>query len=94
VTSFTGVGNLFPMDPVSQFARFSKVDVPGALVSERQVREQTWCMIEDADGWWEVFYYEHGSRTETLGRAHSRTAALRLLGGRLLYSDILNRKPD
>ncbi|MBB5914678.1 hypothetical protein BJY24_003545 [Nocardia transvalensis] len=90
----TSFANLFPQDPISQLARFSKVDVPGALVSEGRVREQTWCLIQAPDGWWDVFYYERGSRTETLGRAETRTAALRLLGGRLLYTDILNRAPD
>ncbi|WP_019928939.1 hypothetical protein [Nocardia sp. BMG111209] len=81
-----------PQDPVSQFATFSKVDVPGRLISENAVREQSWCILRAADGWYEVFYYEHGSRTEKLGRAATRTAALRLLGGRLLHADILNRR--
>lgn len=83
--------SLFPQDPVSQLGRFSKVGVPEGLVSEGAIRENSWCIIQADDGWWEVFYYEHGSRTTNLGRAQSRLAALRLLGGRLLYTDILNR---
>lgn len=86
----TGSG-LFPQDPTSQLARFSKVATPNSLVSEGRLREQAWCIIEAEDGWWEVFYYERGCRTQNLGRANSRLAALRLLGGRMLVTDILNR---
>ncbi|MGI5219916.1 hypothetical protein [Nocardia sp. CA-290969] len=83
--------NLFAQDPVSQLGQFSKVGVPEGLISEGALRENSWCMIQAEDGWWDVFYYEHGSRTTNLGRAASRLAALRLLGGRFLYTDILNR---
>jgi hypothetical protein len=83
---------LHPQDPVSQLAICSKVDVPGRLVTENAVREQNWCILRAPDGWYEVFYYEHGARSEKLGRAATRTAALRLLGGRLLHADILNRR--
>jgi hypothetical protein len=86
-------GGLFAQDPVSQLSWFSKVGAPPSLISEGRAKEQSWCFIEGADGWWEVFFYERGSRTEDLGRADSRLAALRLLGGRLLYTDILNRVP-
>ncbi|MFE3446698.1 hypothetical protein ACFXNW_27025 [Nocardia sp. NPDC059180] len=84
-------GELFPQDPTSQLAQFSKVSTPDSLVSEGREREQAWCVVEADDGWWEVFYYERGSRTQNLGRANSRIAALRLLGGRMLVTDILNR---
>lgn len=87
------IGGLFAQDPTSQLSWFSKVATPPGLVSEGQVKEQSWCFIEGADGWWDVFFYERGSRTEDLGRCDSRLAALRLLGGRLLYTDILNRMP-
>ncbi len=87
------IGGLFAQDPVSQLSWFSKVGVPPGLVSEGRVKEQSWCFIEGADGWWDVFFYERGSRTEDLGRSDSRLGALRLLGGRLLYTDILNRMP-
>jgi len=86
-------GDLFSQEPTSQLSWFSNVGAPENLISEGQVREQSWCLIEGAGGWWDVFYYERGSRTEDLGRADSRLAALRLLGGRLLYTDILNREP-
>jgi hypothetical protein len=82
---------VFSQNPIGQLASFSHVAAPAALVSEGEVREQAWCLIEAEDGWWEVFYYERGARTTKLGRARSRLAALRLLGGRLLYTDILNR---
>ncbi|MEV0547402.1 hypothetical protein OG308_07940 [Nocardia salmonicida] len=83
--------DVFSQNPISQLARFSHVDSPAALVSEGAPREQSWCLIEVEDGWWDVFYYERGARTTKLGRAKTRLAALRLLGGRLLYTDILNR---
>jgi hypothetical protein len=88
----TAGGDLFAQDAVNQLSVHSHVPVPPALVSEGRVREQSWCLIEGSDGWWDVFFYERGSRTEDLGRADSRLAALRLLGGRLLYTDILNRE--
>ncbi|MFC9896551.1 hypothetical protein ACFVMC_22930 [Nocardia sp. NPDC127579] len=84
---------IFDEKPVSQLGNFSKVRVPESLVSEGKLQEQSWCLIELRNGWWEVFYYERGSRTEDLGRTNNRRAALRLLGGRLLYTDILNRAP-
>lgn len=87
------VGGLFADDPISQLSWFSKVGAPPGLISEGQVREQSWCFIEGEDSWWDVFFYERGSRTEDLGRCDSRLAALRLIGGRLLYTDILNRMP-
>ncbi|WP_155981258.1 hypothetical protein [Nocardia sp. BMG111209] len=40
----------------------------------------------------EVFHCEKGSRTEKLGRAATRTAALGLYGGRTLHGGILDRK--
>ncbi len=86
-------GDLFAQDPASQLSHFSNVAAPPGLISEGRAEEQRWCLIEGADGWWDVFFYERGSRTEDLGRADSRLAALRLLGGRLLYTDILNRMP-
>lgn len=88
------VGDLLAQDAISQLSWFSKVGAPAALISEGQVKEQSWCLVEGADGWWDVFFYERGSRTEDLGRGDSRLAALRLLGGRLLYTDILNHTPE
>ncbi|MFD4460607.1 hypothetical protein [Nocardia sp. NPDC058480] len=82
---------VFSQNPISQLAWFSHVGAPAALVSEGELREQAWCLIQAEDGWWDVFYYERGSRTTNIGRAKTRLAALRLLGGRLLYTDILNR---
>ncbi|MFF2087809.1 hypothetical protein ACFVVM_28860 [Nocardia sp. NPDC058176] len=82
---------IFSQDPSGQLAWFSHVDAPRSLISEGELREQSWCLIQAGDGWWDVFYYEHGTRTDNIGRAKSRLAALRLLGGRLLYTDILNR---
>ncbi|WP_446224374.1 hypothetical protein ACTWPB_04035 [Nocardia sp. IBHARD005] len=46
---------------------------------------------EGDDGWWDVSTTSAGARTTKLGRAKTRLAALRLHGGRLLYTDILNR---
>ncbi|MGW0251256.1 hypothetical protein ACWDYH_31970 [Nocardia goodfellowii] len=86
-------GGIFDQNPTSQLTTFSHVPTPESLVSEGKLQEQSWCLIQGEDGWWSVFYYERGSRTENLGRANDRRAALRLLGGRLLYTDILNRAP-
>ncbi len=83
--------DIFSEDAASQLALFSHVRAPAALVSDGELREQAWCIVQAEDGWWEVFYYERGSRTTDIGRAKTRLAALRLLGGRLLYTDILNR---
>lgn len=87
------VGGVFAQDPVSQLSWFSNVGAPPGLISEGRVKEQSWCVTEGGDGWWDVFFVERGSRTEDLGRSDSRLAALRLLGGRLLYTDVLNRMP-
>jgi hypothetical protein len=82
----------FDQDVLSQLGRFTHIPVPTELVCEGDVREQAWCLVQADDGWWDVFYHEHGGRGEDLGRADSRLAAIRLLAGRLLYSDILNRE--
>ena len=82
----------FDQDALSQLGRLTHAPVPPELVCEGGVREQAWCFGQADDGWWHVYYYEHGARGEDLGRADSRLGALRLLGGRLLYSDILNRE--
>lgn len=87
------IGGLFAQDPISQLSWFSKVGAPPGLIAEGRAKEQSWCVIEGGDAWWDVFFYERGSRTEDIGRGDSRLAALRLLGGRLLYTDILNRMP-
>ncbi|MEV0249032.1 TNT domain-containing protein [Nocardia sp. NPDC050712] len=86
-----GSGDVFDQSVTNQLATFSHVSVPETLVSEGEVREQTWCLVPAGKVRYEVFYYERGSRTEDLGWAGDRRAALRLLGGRLLYTDILNR---
>jgi hypothetical protein len=88
----TDDGGIFDPNPISQLSWFSNVGAPASLLSEGRVKEQSWCLIEGGDGWWDVFYYERGSRTEDLGRCDSRLAAMRLLGGRLLYTDILNHE--
>ncbi|TCJ94309.1 hypothetical protein [Nocardia alba] len=87
----SGGDDIFSQNPITQLSLFSHVHAPASLISDGELREQAWCLIQAADGWWDVFYYEHGSRTTDIGRAKSRLAALRLLGGRLLYTDILNR---
>ncbi|MBS2963118.1 TNT domain-containing protein [Actinocrinis puniceicyclus] len=86
------IGDLFSEDIATNLYWRSHVGAPEGLVSQGRAKEQSWCFIEGKDGWWEVFFYEHGSRTEDLGRADSRQAALRVLGGRLLYTDIINRE--
>jgi hypothetical protein len=86
------IGELFSEDLATSLYWRTHVTVPEGLVSDGQVREQSWCFLEGKDGWWDVFFYEHGSRSEDLGRADSRQAALRLIGGRLLYTDIINRE--
>jgi hypothetical protein len=93
IAPLSEVGGLFEQDPASQLSHFSNVGAPAGLISEGRAKEQSWCFIEGADGWWDVFFYERGSRTEDLGRSDSRLAVLRLLGGRLLYTDVLNRMP-
>jgi len=82
----------FDQNVLSMLERFSHISVPESLICEGGVREQAWCLVQADDGWWDVFFYEHGARGEDLGRADSRLAAIRLLSGRLLYSDILNRE--
>lgn len=91
-TTASEVGDVLDEDAVSQLSWFSNVGTPAGLISEGRAREQSWCWTEGADGWWDVFFYERGSRTEDLGRCDSRLAALRLLGGRLLYTDVLNHE--
>jgi hypothetical protein len=85
------IGDLFSEDLATSMYWRSHVAVPEGLLSEGRAKEQSWCFIEAKDSWWEVFFYEHGSRTEDLGRADSRQAVLRVIGGRLLYTDIINR---
>ena len=82
----------FDQNALSVLGRYTHTSVPESLVAEGGLREQAWCLVRADDGWWDVFYYEHGGRGEDLGRADSRLAAIRLLAGRLLYSDILNRE--
>ncbi len=85
------VGDVFEQGMGNQLSWMSNVGLPAGLASEGRLQEQSWCALEGEDGWAEVFFYERGSRTEDLGRSDSRLAVMRLLGGRLLYSDILNR---
>ncbi|MGH6656073.1 MAG: hypothetical protein ACRDVE_12815, partial [Actinocrinis sp.] len=68
------------------------VGTPLGLISDGLLKEQAWCLFEREDGSFELFFYEHGARAEDLGRSDSQRAVTKLLGGRLLYSDILNRR--
>ncbi|MEU8896232.1 TNT domain-containing protein [Nocardia sp. NPDC048505] len=84
-------GGIFDESVSSQLATFSHVTIPEKLVSEGELREQAWCLLPSGPKRYEVFFYERGSRTEDLGRVGDRYSAVRMLGGRLLYTDILNR---
>lgn len=53
--------------------------------------EMSWCLEQNADGAWDVYWRERGNKLELATLRTERQACFQLLG-RLTYSQLLSRK--
>ena len=78
------------MDSVELAKAVDLLGIPAGVLSLGGQAENSWCIDQAADGTWQVFWMERGSKIDLVSLRTESDACFQLLG-RLAYTQIASR---